>query len=205
MTPASCSTGLTGSIGRRRQRTTRPSAAMRRLVSVARRGAERPCARLYAKIPSATIAAAMTTSVHSGRGVASCTSMRLLRQRPEILVHAGAIFHGRPVGAARSQPILRGLLDYALREFRLEPLEAERQLPVQRLPFREVLLECLCAWRRADHPLAFGCRAVSIRCRPQLPDAIVRVARAPQFFEVSLSQRANLSSTLTSGPVGSLS
>src|SRR5262245_47293983 len=102
----------------------------------------------------------MTTSVQPGSAVAKCTSMRLLRQRPEVLVHAGAILHRRSIGVAGPQSLLRRLVDHALREVRLEPLEAQRQLPVEGFPSGEVLLKRLGPRSGTHHALSFWSSAV---------------------------------------------
>src|SRR4029453_13884618 len=138
----------------------------------------------------------MTTSVQPGSAVAKCTSTRLLRQRAEVLVNAGAIFHWRAIRAARPQPILRRLVDHALGEVRLESLQTQGQLSMEGLPLREVLLERLGPGRRGAPPLApRGCAVPARRWR-QLPDAAVGVTSAPEFVEIPLPQGTELARTL---------
>src|SRR5690606_19324175 len=93
-----------------------------------------------------------------------------------------AVGHARDLAGA--QPLARGALDGALGERGLDALEPERDLTMQRLPAREVLLERFGTGRRRDHLLVDRCAGSASRARRRFGEAVAQRTRFLQGLEV---------------------
>ena len=105
------------------------------------RGQPTGASRAYAAVASAASSNKMAASAHQGSGYAKYTSGLRRCERSEVRVHRLFVFVRRTVGRARLQSLARSALEQRLRQRGFEPFETERDVLVQALPAREVLLE----------------------------------------------------------------
>src|SRR5262249_54813893 len=131
-------------------------------------------------------------------------SLLLLRDRLEIIVHLPPILGRCGVVGTRGKPILRTLGLQLLGQRRLDGFERLRGLPPQLLPFREILLERLGAWRRDRLARGFlerRAEAGAARDRRIVPahalDEILRLLKLAHVFLAQLRRVGRSASPAT--------